>query len=251
MYVYGLVFVMNLIIDVGNSYVKFAVFQQSRLIHKSIFELFEFASAYLDLKERFPKIGNVILSSVGKLEVEKIELIQRDFKVLRLDSNTKLPFKNLYKTPKTLGVDRMALVSASVNQYPDSNVLIIDAGTCITYDFVNSEGEYLGGAISPGIKLRYQSLNNFTANLPLLEAEIPNGIIGDSTSQAIHSGVINGILRELDGIIGEYQKKYPDLTVILTGGDSNFLSNQLKNSIFANSNFLLEGLNYILEFNTN
>ena len=171
--------------------------------------------------------------------------------VLRLDSNTKLPFKNLYKTPKTLGVDRMALVSASVNQYPDSNVLIIDAGTCITYDFVNSEGEYLGGAISPGIKLRYQSLNNFTANLPLLEAEIPNGIIGDSTSQAIHSGVINGILRELDGIIAEYQKKYPDLTVILTGGDSNFLSNQLKNSIFANSNFLLEGLNYILEFNTN
>jgi len=242
---------MNLIIDVGNSYVKFAVFQQSSLIHKSIFELSEFAPAYLNLKERFPKINEVIISSVGKLAAEKIDLIKRDFKVLVLDSNTKLPFKNLYKTPKTLGVDRMALVSASINQFPDSNVLIIDAGTCITYDFVNSKNEYLGGAISPGIRLRYQSLNNFTANLPLLEAEMPLDILGDSTTSAIHSGVINGILKELDGIIDEYQKKYSDLTVILTGGDANFLSNQLKNSIFANSNFLLEGLNYILEFNTN
>jgi len=242
---------MNLIIDVGNSYVKFAVFQQSSLIHKSIFELSEFAPAYLNLKERFPKINEVIISSVGKLAAEKIDLIKRDFKVLVLDSNTKLPFKNLYKTPKTLGVDRMALVSATINQFPDSNVLIIDAGTCITYDFVNSKNEYLGGAISPGIRLRYQSLNNFTANLPLLEAEMPLDILGDSTTSAIHSGVINGILKELDGIIDEYQKKYSDLTVILTGGDANFLSNQLKNSIFANSNFLLEGLNYILEFNTN
>jgi len=242
---------MNLIIDVGNSYVKFAVFQQISLIHKSIFELSEFAPAYIDLKERFPKMNEVIISSVGKLEAEKIDLIKRDFKVLVLDSNTKLPFKNLYKTPKTLGVDRMALVSASINQFPDSNVLIIDAGTCITYDFVNSKNEYLGGAISPGIRLRYQSLNNFTANLPLLEAEMPLDILGDSTTSAIHSGVINGILKELDGIIDEYQKKYSDLTVILTGGDANFLSNQLKNSIFANSNFLLEGLNYILEFNTN
>jgi len=242
---------MNLIIDVGNSYVKFAVFQQNNLIHKSIVELFNFDTFYNEIKRKFLGIEAVIVSSVGKLEAENIQQIKRDFKVLQLNSNTKLPFNNLYKTPKTLGVDRLALVSASVKQFPDSNVLIIDAGTCITYDFVNSKNEYFGGAISPGIRLRYQSLNNFTANLPLLDAEMPKEIIGDSTVSAIHSGVINGILKELDGIIDEYQKKYPDLTVILTGGDANFLSNQLKNSIFANSNFLLEGLNYILEFNTN
>jgi len=138
-----------------------------------------------------------------------------------------------------------------MNKFPDKNVLIIDAGTCITYDFINHKNEYLGGAISPGIKMRYNALHNLTANLPLLEAKPPKDLIGKSTSESIHSGIVNGILKEIDGIVLEYQKKYQDLTVILTGGDTKFLSKQLKSSIFANSNFLLEGLNFILEFNTN
>ncbi|HEX9826973.1 MAG TPA: type III pantothenate kinase [Flavobacteriaceae bacterium] len=241
---------MNLIVDVGNSYVKFAVFQQGKLIHKITTELTHFNKTYQSIKGDFSEIEKTIISSVGKLEVSQVESIKKQGKVLVLDSEVKLPFKNLYKTPKTLGVDRMALVSAAVHQFPNENVLIIDMGTCITYDFLTSENHYLGGAISPGIRLRYQSLHNLTANLPLLDSEMPKDIIGDSTSSAIHSGVVHGILKEIDGIIDEYQKKYQDLTVILTGGDTNFLSNQLKNSIFANSNFLLEGLNYILEFNT-
>lgn len=241
---------MNLIVDVGNSYVKFAVFQQGKLIHKFVSELKDFNKTYKIVRDDFSNIEKVIVSSVGKLVASQIEIIKKQDNVLVLDSNVKLPFKNLYKTPKTLGVDRIALVSASVNHFPNTNVLIIDAGTCITYDFITSENQYFGGAISPGIRLRYQSLHNLTANLPLLDSEIPKRLIGTSTSEAIHSGVINGVLKEIDGIIEEYQKKYSDLTVILTGGDTNFLSNQLKNSIFANSNFLLEGLNFILEFNT-
>lgn len=241
---------MNLIVDVGNSYVKFAVFQQGKLIHKFVSELKDFNKTYKIVRDDFSNIEKVIVSSVGKLVASQIEIIKKQDNVLVLDSNVKLPFKNLYKTPKTLGVDRIALVSASVNHFPNTNVLIIDAGTCITYDFITSENQYFGGAISPGIRLRYQSLHNLTANLPLLDSEIPKRLIGTSTSEAIHSGVINGVLKEIDGIIEEYQKKYSDLTVILTGGDAKFLSNQLKNSIFANSNFLLEGLNFILEFNT-
>ena len=145
----------------------------------------------------------------------------------------------------------MALVSASVKHYKEQNVLIIDAGTCITYDFINSDNQYIGGSISPGIRLRYQSLNNLTASLPLLETKMPDNIVGSSTSESIHSGIINGILMEIDGVVSKYEKKIKDLTVILTGGDADFLSKRLKSSIFAHSNFLLEGLNFILEFNSN
>jgi type III pantothenate kinase len=241
---------MNLIIDVGNSFVKLAVFNQGDLAHKSVVVLEDFMGTFNTIIKKFSKIDKAIISSVGKLKEDQIEVVKKQISVLMLNSTVKLPFKNLYKTPETLGVDRIALVSASVKQSSNKNALIIDAGTCITYDFINSKNEYLGGAISPGIRLRYQSLHNLTANLPLLDTEVPKNVIGDNTFNAIHSGVVNGVLIEIDGVINDYQKKYSDLTVILTGGDAIFLSNQLKNSIFANSNFLLEGLNYILEFNT-
>jgi len=241
---------MNLIIDVGNTYVKFAVFQQGNLVHKLTATLETFDKTFESIRSNFTEIERAIIASVGKLQPFQIENVKKRLKVLVLNSEVNVPFKNLYKTPKTLGVDRIALVCAAVHQYPAANVLIIDAGTCITYDFVTANEEYLGGAISPGLRLRYKSLHNLTANLPLLDVEIPKDLIGDNTINSIHSGVVNGILEEIDGIIAQYRKKFSDLTVILTGGDAIFLSNQLKNSIFANSNFLLEGLNFILEFNT-
>ncbi len=241
---------MNLIVDVGNTFVKFAIYKDEDLICKVSFELSEFKKQYNTLKKKFPEVNSAIISSVGRLSKKQIDDIKNDVKVIELSSKTKLPFKNCYKTPKTLGVDRIALVSASVNQFPDKNVLIIDAGTCITYDFITDENHYLGGAISPGIRLRYKSLNNLTANLPLLETNLPKTIIGNTTESSIHSGVVFGVIKEIDGVIDEYQENHQDLTVILTGGDAKFLSNQLKNSIFANSNFLLEGLNFILDFNS-
>ena len=241
---------MNLIIDVGNTNVKLAVFDQNeKMIDKHVVKVKYLRSSIKKIAKEYASIKYVILSSVGKLEKLDLDYIESQFNTLVLDDKTKLPFKNLYKTTETLGVDRIALVCASVKQYPYNNVLIIDAGTCITYDFITDSNEYLGGAISPGIRVRYQSLNNLTANLPLLNTKMPKHIIGDTTENSIHSGIINGVLNEIDGVISEYKVKYQDLTVILTGGDTKFLSKQLKSSIFANSNFLLEGLNYILDFN--
>ena len=242
---------MNLIIDVGNSIVKLAVFKQEKIILKNKISLQDLQNKIYDITKEFKNIEKAIISSVGNLKKNDLSFIKKHFKILELDASIKVPFQNLYKSPKTLGVDRIALVSASVKNYYKQNVLIIDAGTCITYDFINNENKYIGGAISPGIRARYQSLNNLTANLPLLETKTPHNFIGNSTTESIHSGIINGVLNEIEGTISEYDKNYKDLTVILTGGDTDFLSKQLKSSIFANSNFLLEGLNYILEFNTN
>ncbi|WP_396601949.1 type III pantothenate kinase [Algibacter sp. R77976] len=242
---------MNLIIDVGNSFVKLAVFNDEELIYKVVVKLNDVIDEVNLINRKYPLIKKAIVSSVGRLTKKDISLIDNNFDLLILDTEINLPFVNCYKTPKTLGVDRIALVCGSIRQFSNENVLIIDAGTCITYDFINSNNEYLGGAISPGIRLRYKSLNNLTANLPLLESEMPKHIIGGSTNESIHSGVIFGVLNEIEGVLETYKHKYSDLTVILTGGDTKFLSKQLKSSIFANPNFLLEGLNFILQFNSN
>ena len=241
---------MNLIIDVGNTLVKFAVFKDSESVYNESAALKNFSDRYHKIRKEFPGLKHAIISSVGKLSKSEIATVENDLKVLLLNFNINLPFKNLYKTPSTLGVDRIALVCASVNQFPNKNVLIIDTGTCITYDFVTRKNNYLGGAISPGIRLRYKALNNLTANLPLLNTKTPKTIVGNSTEASIHSGVVIGVVKEIDGVISDYLERYPDLTVILTGGDAKFLSNQLKNTIFANSNFLMEGLNFILDFNS-
>lgn len=242
---------MNLIVDVGNTYIKLAVFSKLTLVEKIVVTEVDLIVKLNDIKSKYNDISHAIISSVNIFLESGLKFLKENYRVLVLDHNTKIPFKNLYSTPKTLGIDRIALVAASVNLYKDKNVLVIDAGTCITFDFINDKNEYLGGAISPGIRMRYKALHNQTAKLPLLETEVPQFLIGDSTSNSIHSGVINGIVKEIDGVIQEYSEKYTDLTIILTGGDTNFLSKQLKSSIFANSNFLLEGLNFILYNNIN
>jgi type III pantothenate kinase len=238
---------MNLIIDIGNTRIKVAVFQQYKLVETEIISNDELINTLKNIQKKF-SLKNAIISSVGKIKSKDIKTLYAIQKVITLDHSVKLPFINKYKTPKTLGVDRIALVSAAVHQFPKKNVLIIDAGSCITYDFVSSKKEYLGGAISPGINMRYRSLNHFTANLPKLEIS-KFSLTGINTNQSIHSGILNGILHEINGVIAEYQDKYPNLTVVLTGGDTNFLAKKLKSSIFANPNFLLEGLNSILIHN--
>ena len=132
----------------------------------------------------------------------------------------------------------------------NKNVLVIDAGTCITYDFINSDNEYLGGVISPGLTMRARAMHEFTAKLPLVEVvEEEKSILGKTTQQCLKIGVVKATALEIDGFISEYKNNFQDLTVILTGGDRQILSKNVKNSIFAPSNFLLEGLNQILEFN--
>ncbi|TVZ53097.1 type III pantothenate kinase [Dokdonia sp. Hel_I_53] len=236
---------MQLIIDVGNTRVKIAVFEINNLLARHDFELSDFNSEVIRFIKKYP-IKKAIVSSVGRLSREQLRLVQLRFPTTLLSHKIPLPFTNEYGTPETLGVDRMALVSAFAKEYPHKNGLIIDAGTCITFDFIDSKGSYKGGAISPGIRLRYKSLHELTANLPLLEKLMPKSIVGTTTETSIHSGIVQGIILEIDGVINEYKTQYHVDTVILTGGDAQFLAKRLKNSIFAHSNFLLEGLNYIL-----
>lgn len=240
---------MNLIIDIGNTRAKLAVFQEDKIIDKEIVLHEDILSSVKKNLKKYPFLEFGILSSVDFFTKEEEKELEKLIKLQVLSHKVRLPFINKYATPETLGVDRIGLIAAAVDQYPDNNVLVIDAGTCITYDFINIKNEYLGGAISPGLTIRYETLHNLTAKLPLLAPNEPECFIGNSTEQSIHSGVVNGFLYEIDGVIASYLLAYPNLTVILTGGDAVFLSNRLKSSIFANPNFLLEGLNYILKFN--
>lgn len=239
---------MNLIIDVGNTRVKIAVFNKSELIHYEIFTHENVVCNALRVAKEF-NCSVAIISFVGVIKKSEIIELKAKIRLIVLNSDTKVPFENFYASPKTLGVDRVALVSSAVKNFPGKNVLIIDAGTCITYDFVNSNAAYFGGGISPGIKMRYKALQVFTEKLPLIDPEYPVDLIGNSTINSIHSGIVNGVINEIDGTIVQYKEKNQDLTVVLTGGDVNFLSNRLKNSIFASPKFLLDGLNSILTYN--
>lgn len=247
LYFWRLLLYMQLIIDVGNTRVKAAIYKGDVLQAKHHFALQDFSEEVGEFAGLYP-IKKAIISSVGRLTDEQARSVQLRFPTIVLSHNTRLPFTNDYGTPETLGVDRMALVAAFMQSYPKKNGLIIDAGTCITYDFITNKGSYKGGAISPGLRLRYETLNRLTVNLPLLEKQMPDSIIGTSTEESIHSGVVQGTLLEIDGAINHYKEHYNVDTVIITGGDGEFLAKRLKNSIFAHSNFLLEGLNYILTY---
>lgn len=241
---------MNLIVDAGNTYVKVAVFQEDKMLSHESFKKELFRKKIEKILQEYIEIDKMITSSVTKLsEATKQFLRILPIEVHKLTHKTNVPFQNNYATPETLGVDRIALIVAAVTQFPKQNVLVIDAGTCITYDFKTDKEIYLGGGISPGLQLRYKTLNLLTANLPLLEPKMPESYIGDSTETSIHSGVTVGVITEIDGIIERYKEQFEHLTVILTGGDANFLAKRLKNTIFANSKFLLQGLNNVLEYN--
>ncbi len=240
---------MNLILDIGNTNTKIAVFEKKVMLKKITINSDLIDRSILKLQKKYP-LKNCIVSSVTKIHRDTLKSIDLIEKSIELNQKTNVPFQNHYKTPTTLGVDRIALASAAISQYPNQNTLVIDAGTCITYDFINASKKYVGGAISPGISMRYKALHQFTANLPVLE---PGSfkLIGNDTQSAIHSGVLNGIIQEIEGVISQYQSEYSNLTVVLTGGDTIFLAKKLKSSIFANPNFLLEGLNSILIHNLN
>lgn len=239
---------MNLILDVGNSLLKTALFKKSQLIQK-----FKFTENYKRNIEDIISENNVthsIISNVGRIDDSIINILKESTNLLLVSNQLKFPFKNLYKSKNTLGQDRLALVSAAAFKFPKENVLIVDAGSCITYDFKNNNNEYLGGGISPGILMRFKSLNTFTSNLPLIDFDSIHQLIGNNTKNSINSGVINGTISEINGIIQQYCEEFKNIRIILTGGDSNFLLKRIKNSIFADQNFLLVGLNKLLEDNS-
>ena len=242
---------MNLIIDVGNTFIKLAVFKKNQLIVKTSTSKEKFFEDFERISKDYPALSQVIISAVGVFSEEDLLRIKNKYPTILVSSKTNIPFKNTYKTPLTLGGDRIALVTAAAINYPTKNVLIIDVGSCVTLDFKNSKNEYLGGSISPGIDFRYRSLHDYTKKLPLLEAQKTLNNMGTSSKSSIHTGVNQGITYEIDGFIDAYKEKYKELTVILTGGGAQYLLDSLKNGIFARSNFLLEGLNYLVQNNEN
>jgi len=238
---------MNLIIDIGNTLTKIAVANGKEV---------KFFHGYpeLDIADLIPIINEFkpdlcIVSAVGKIPVNTLVWLKQNIPVHIAGANTNIPLKNEYSTPETLGFDRLAVAVGANYLFPNRNVLVIDVGTAITYDLVTGNGVYKGGAISPGLRLRFKALNDYTAKLPLIDKFEAVEIIGTSTVECISSGVINGTALEIDGYIDKISSFYEDCVVVLTGGDANFLANMLKNSIFVNPFLMVIGLNRILEFN--
>ena len=238
---------MNLALDIGNSFLKAGIFKNNNLINYYEFNREYYSNIKLIL-DKTP-ITHSIASNVSESNNKLIELLSNKTNLIKFNSSLKVPFKNCYQTKNTLGKDRIALVSNASKEYPKENVLLIDLGSCITFDFLNSKNEYLGGSISPGLSMRYKSLNSYTANLPLINPKEIDYYIGRNTEDSIHSGIINGIVGELNSAIDKYKSQFKEIRIILTGGDSKFLFNRIKNSIFANSNFLILGLNFLIELN--
>ena len=239
---------MNLIIDIGNSVAKLAVFDSNEIVevchcsNQTLDQLPELCNRYA--------IEKGILSSVISLNEKcKEQLDKLNIPIILLNYRTPVPIKNLYQTPQTLGMDRLAAVVGANAIQPGRPLLVIDAGTCITYDFVDGQGQYHGGNISPGKRMRFKALHSFTDKLPEIcpEGEIPD--YGKSTETAIRSGVIHGIEFEILGYISLLMKKYPELLVFLTGGDEFSFDTNLKNTIFADGLLVLKGLNRILTYN--
>ena len=239
---------MELILDIGNTRIKYATFIKGRLNYKGYCSDNELENVLTSLAG---KISRLLISTVKPLtNSQEIEFKKVCSKVAILSSKLKMPFNNKYETPETVGADRLALAAGGYLEFPNNPILIIDIGTCMTFDFVSDKADYLGGAISPGLQMRFKALHNFTGKLPLVAVKEPKDLIGRNTNESILSGVINGMQHEIDGIIDAYKLRYPRVKTILTGGDSTFFDKKLKNSIFADADILLKGMHFILEHNT-
>ena len=240
---------MNLVLDIGNSRTKAAIFSHGEMV-----ETFAFNNLSLnelkEVMEGFPGTERVILSSVATVPAPVYDYLSNSFSTfLELNSRTLLPIVNGYRTPETLGLDRLAAAVGARTLFPDKDLLVIDAGTAVTFDLIEQNGVFLGGNISPGMRTRFRSLNEFTRNLPLVEEADNWPLIGVTTEEAIRAGVLNGMVLEIDGMIDLLRKKYPGIQPILTGGDAGFFERRLKNHIFAKFEITLIGLNRILEYN--
>ena len=224
---------------------KAATFLEDTLQEKMMF------NSMLELEIALEKqaFDNVIISSVHQSTDKNFPSINVANKQLVLNYALPLPVKLLYRTPETLGVDRIAGACGASFIFPDMDCLVIDMGTCINYEFVDSKSNYHGGAISPGVEMRMKAMNTFTTRLPLIKVTEDFELIGDSTESCMQSGVVNGVLGEISGVISKYLKIYPALKVILCGGDAALFENQLKPPIFAAPDLVLMGLNRILRYN--
>ncbi len=238
---------MNLTIDIGNSLVKVIVFDDTNPVFRKVYK--RLTPLQINrLRKNFNITGGMV-SSVIKVNKAIDKALMKIPNFRTLSSSVPLPVKNLYKTPETLGNDRLANAVAAAFLYPGKNVLVIDAGTCVKYDFINSDNEYIGGSISPGMEMRFKALHKFTGRLPLVKEMNVKVMTGITTESAIQTGVMIGMIEEIKGFITRYNMKYPLVKVILTGGDAHHFEEELNLSIFAAADLVNIGLNQIIKFN--
>ena len=230
---------VKLIVDQGNTKTKIALFKGKDILKKTVL------NNNINLSDWESKSNRSILSSVTDAT---LILSKFNNRVLVLDHTTSIPISNNYKSLQSLGNDRLAAVVGASLLFPHENILVIDAGTCITLDLITKDG-YHGGSISPGIEMRFHALSTNTSRLPKVDIELDSKLIGQNTHESIQSGVLNGVLSEIDGMINRYKQQYSILKVIITGGDCDFFDKGLKSSIFADPDIVLKGLNEILDHN--
>ncbi|MFZ5430070.1 MAG: type III pantothenate kinase [Bacteroidota bacterium] len=240
---------MNLVVDIGNTRTKLSLFHMGSLMLTVAAESFGPADVERLCLE-YPEMDMAILSSTRDYPEELKDMMTRRFRFFtELNDKTPIPLKNLYKTPGTLGKDRLAAAVGGNFLFPEENLLIIDAGSAITFDVVTSLGEFIGGNISPGLDMRFRALHHFTGRLPLAGPQATWSYFGDHTAGAIIAGVQNGILFEVEAYIEHFKKNYKKNRVIFTGGDAKFFDSKVKNSFFVDLNLVSTGLNRILEYN--
>lgn len=237
----------NMVIDMGNTSTKVGLFDDDEIVHFQILK--EFSVEELVKIAAAHSVHAAIFSSVVKVDPEALALLAKELpNFVLLDADTPLPIENLYATPKTLGCDRIAACVGANYLMPNTNLLVIDAGTAVTYDIVNSKNQYVGGNISLGLEMRAKALHDYTSKLP--KVEVPNHPIlcGSTTETALQAGILTGLTCEIDGFIDSFSMVYPNLSVFLTGGSTFYFERSLKNAIFANDKLLLIGLNRILTY---
>ncbi|MCG8308010.1 MAG: type III pantothenate kinase [Cytophagales bacterium] len=238
---------MNICIDIGNTNGKIGIFRDADLLE--VIPNLSSGKIVKQLKARDPE--NIIVSSVRKGFGKLYAKLEKIADTIVLSHNTPVPVEILYKTPETLGLDRMASVVGAHSIFAGKNCLVIDIGTCITYDLIDSDGRYHGGGISPGVDMRLKAMHKFTSRLPLIAPKGAPELIGKSTKECLLSGATNGTIAELEGIIFRYKQFFADLYIILCGGGAIFFESKIKDHIFAFPNLVLVGLNQILRFNLN
>ncbi len=239
---------MKLVIDLGNTYAKIGIFNKDELLFNEVYKKLSLEKIESVFKE-YPLINQSIISSVVYHDQSIDDYLKQNTTYINLSHKTKVPITVKYSSPDTLGLDRICAAVAGNHLYPENNVLIIVAGTCITYNLITLNNEYLGGAISPGYDMRIKAMNHFTHKLPLVEKSNKVELIGITTENSLQSGAYYGMLTEIDGIISRYTSAFKNLKIILSGGDAKYFDKKLKNNIFAVPNIVLKGLNKILDFN--
>ena len=239
---------MELVIDRGNTRTKWAIFDTGVISSSGSFLNDEGVPARFEqLDEAVP----TIICSVSDIRSSLSRWLDARDNVRYFDRDSIMPITSLYETPETLGLDRMANVVAASNLFPGKNALVIDAGTCITLDLIDANGVYQGGVISPGLGMRAKALNNYTEALPLVELSEPKHLVGRNTEQSMMSGIMNGTVAEVAGLVHRFEQEFLGLKIIVTGGDMKWFEHVLKSETFADAFFTLKGLHAILQHDRN